>query len=186
MGQARSLHKLSARAVAARTKSGRLGDGGGLWLVVSKSGAKRWAFLFMQQGKQHEHGLGSCLTTTLAQAREKAAECRQDLAAGLNPIVVCKVPLVPPQQTFQQCAGALIKSKRPQWRSAKHAGQWPTTIEQYCAPILQRPVAELTTADVLSWRNHISRPCPINPSRCSCKSCEQIRPSRRKPCNFLF
>jgi hypothetical protein len=46
-------HKLSARTVAA-AKPGRHGDGAGLWLIVSPSGSKKWAFRFMFRGKVTE------------------------------------------------------------------------------------------------------------------------------------
>ena len=48
---ATTLHKLSAQAVE-NAKPGRLGDGGGLWLVTDPPrkdgapGSRRWLFLF--------------------------------------------------------------------------------------------------------------------------------------------
>jgi hypothetical protein len=74
--------KLSARAAAA-TKPGRYGDGRGLWLVVSRSGARKWVFRFTYCSRVTEMGLGGH-GTTLAQAREKAGEARKVIAAGRN------------------------------------------------------------------------------------------------------
>jgi hypothetical protein len=56
---ARQINKLNARTVDALTKSGRHGDGGGLYLSITKAGARRWVFLFRWQGKPTEMGLGS-------------------------------------------------------------------------------------------------------------------------------
>jgi hypothetical protein len=80
------LYRLSALAVTKLTNPGRYADGGNLFLVVSKTGAKRWAFIWMRQGRQREAGLGSLISVSLAEARQKAAEYRAFLAQGLDPI----------------------------------------------------------------------------------------------------
>jgi hypothetical protein len=43
---ARQINRLSPRKVTSEAVPGRHADGGGLYLVVDKGGAKRWAFLF--------------------------------------------------------------------------------------------------------------------------------------------
>jgi len=67
---ARQLNRLSARTVATVKKPGRHADGGGLYLVVDKSGAKRWVFLFRFGGPLKEMGLGGLTRVNLAEARE--------------------------------------------------------------------------------------------------------------------
>jgi hypothetical protein len=70
---ARPLHKLNARKVASLKMPGRHGDGGGLYLSISNDGRRRWVFLFTQEGKLREMGLGSAQDVSLADARDKAA-----------------------------------------------------------------------------------------------------------------
>jgi integrase len=53
------------------------------------------------------------------------------------------------RKTFGQCADELIRSKRREWRSEVHAGQWRSTIDRYCAPILDMPVDAVDTVQVL-------------------------------------
>jgi Arm DNA-binding domain len=80
----RSIHKLSARAVATLTKPGRHSDGGGLYLFISKDNKalrRRWVFRFTWRGKAIEMGLGSATQTSLAEARAKASEARREVAA---------------------------------------------------------------------------------------------------------
>ena len=73
----RGLHRLSARTVTT-AKAGRHSDGGGLYLVVDPSGARRWAFIIWRDRKPTEVGLGSAVQgVTLAIARARAEECRQ-------------------------------------------------------------------------------------------------------------
>jgi hypothetical protein len=77
---ARQLNRLSARAVATVGKPGRQADGGNLILVVDKSGAKRWVFLFRWEGRLREMGLGGLNSVPLARARELAARARENVA----------------------------------------------------------------------------------------------------------
>ena len=84
MGKA--VKKLSARAVATIAQPGRHSDGGGLYLNVTRSGARSWLFMWKKDGKRREMGLGSAGSVSLARARELASECRAQVAAGLDPI----------------------------------------------------------------------------------------------------
>jgi hypothetical protein len=61
-------------------------DGGGLYLHVKPSGAKSWVFLYENAGKRHEIGLGPLHTVSLAEARQKALECRELLLDGRDPL----------------------------------------------------------------------------------------------------
>jgi hypothetical protein len=77
------LHRLSARAVAAILHGGgvgkRVSDGGNLYIRGTA-----WVFLYEHHGRQREIGLGSLLSVSLAEAREKAAGCRSKLAKGIG------------------------------------------------------------------------------------------------------
>jgi hypothetical protein len=83
---ARSINRLSARYVQTATRPGRIADGGGLYLQISKSGAKSWLFRYMLSGRPREMGLGSLKAVSLSAAREKSAACRALLAAKTDPI----------------------------------------------------------------------------------------------------
>src|SRR5919112_45617 len=85
---ARQTKRLSARSVASLTRPGRHADGDGLYLIIDKSGAKRWAFIFRWGGKLKEMGLGGLASVSLADARERAGEARRLLANRRNPIEV--------------------------------------------------------------------------------------------------
>lgn len=143
-----ALNKLSARGVATISKAGRHGDGGGLYLVVDKSGAKRWVFLYRRGGILREMGLGGLKAVTLARAREVAAEARANLQAGVDPISAKRSsPTLAP--TFGDAADDFIDAMKPQFRNAKHIAQWEMTLKDYAAPLRPKPVNEITTADVL-------------------------------------
>lgn len=143
-----ALNKLSARGVTAITKPGRHGDGGGLYLVVDKSGAKRWVFLYRRDGTLREMGLGGLKSVTLARARELAGEARANLQAGVDPIAAKNnAPVAVP--TFGDEANDFIEAMKPQFRNAKHIAQWEMTLRDYAAPLRPKRVGQITTADVL-------------------------------------
>lgn len=144
---ARELNKLTVRGIVSITKPGRHGDGGGLYLVVDKSGSKRWVFLFRQDGRLREMGLGGLQTVSLAKSRALAQEARTAIADGRDPINDRKTHKAMP--TFGEIADDVIDSLKVQWRNEKHIAQWEMTLRDYAKPLRPRPVDAITTADVL-------------------------------------
>jgi integrase len=138
---AREIGKLAAVSVN-KLPAGMHGDGGNLWLQVTETGARTWLFRFRHAGKARAMGLGPTHTVSLAEARVKARECRQLLLEGLDPIETRKAKRVgallaaAKTMTFQQCAEAYIAAHRAGWRNAKHAAEWPSSLEAYAYPML--------------------------------------------------
>jgi hypothetical protein len=141
---ARQIDKLSALGAAKLTKPGYHGDGGGLWLQISKAnGGKNWVFRFTSPvtGKAREMGLGAFHTISLLEARAKAKECRQMVAEGRDPIeerlaIKCSVRQEAAKlMTFDQCAAAYIEAQRNGWKNPKHALQWESTLATYASPV---------------------------------------------------
>ena len=149
---ARSVDKLSARGVATATGPARYSDGGGLYLVVDASGAKRWLFIFRHGGKQREMGLGGLGAVSLADARKRRDEARRQLAEGLDPIAEKRKRPVESAEavTFGAFADDLIADITKGFRNAKHVAQWTSTLATYAADLRQKAVAEITTDDVLN------------------------------------
>ena len=84
---ARTVDKLSALRVAKETNPGLYSDGVGLYLRVTKSGAKSWVFRYMLDRHSHEMGLRAIHAVSLADARQKAASARSLCARGVDPLV---------------------------------------------------------------------------------------------------
>ncbi len=143
--------RLTARA-AASTKPGRYGDGDGLWLVVSPTGARKWVYRFTWLGKVTEMGLGPAGAVPLAEARRLRDEARRTLASGANPIEArrdAKVRARFTKPTFGEIADVLIEAKGAEWRNEKHKAQWVMTLRDYCATLRAKPVDEIDTEAVL-------------------------------------
>ncbi len=101
-------------------------------------------------------GLGPVTTLTLAEAREKARDCRKLLLDGIDPIDHRKGQRTQATldaaraMTFQECAEAYIEAHRPSWKNPKHAAQWPSTLNAYAYPVFGNlPIADIDTALVM-------------------------------------
>ena len=117
-------------------------DGAGLYLNVTIGGSKSWLYRYMLNGKAHWLGLGSYPDVTLAEAREKAAECRKMVRQGTDPLAEKR------QQTsviraslaksilFAKAAEQFIDAHKSGWKNVKHADQWRNTLETYANPII--------------------------------------------------
>jgi integrase len=150
---ARSINKLSARTVETVKAPGRHSDGGNLYLSISNNGGRRWVFMYRFGGKQREMGLGSASRagTSLARARELAAEARIALASGIDPLEARQARIRAERMipSFGECAETYIQMHKNSWRHKKHLAQWRMTLTTYCAPIRAMPVDKIDTAAVL-------------------------------------
>ena len=151
---AREINKLSARRVQSISEPGRHSDGGGLYLVVDPSGAKRWTVFYRFGGKRREMGLGGLLAVPLMRARERAAEIRQQVAEGIDPIArraAEAVPTAPVEVVaFGAIAEAFMADRQTIWRNPTHRRQWRQTLSVQAASLWQMPVAAISTNDVLA------------------------------------
>lgn len=143
-----ALHKLSARKVEAAAP-GKHEDGGGLRLVVSQTGAKKWVLRVTIRGRRREMGLGAYPDVTLAMARDEAARSRSIAKAGGDPIAD-RTAGKRRTPSFTSCAAQYIRTQRHGWRNPKHQRQWVRTLKTYARPIIgERLVNEITTEDIL-------------------------------------
>ena len=118
----------------------------GLMLQVSPTGTKSWLLRVTVGGKRREIGLGAYPGVGLALARQKAQQTRDDIVAGIDPVLrraEARQAIIDQQVeakalnwTFRRCAEAYITAKAPGWRNAKHATQWTNTLETYVYPTI--------------------------------------------------
>jgi integrase len=139
---ARAQKRLSARTVDSLKKPGLHADGAGLYLHVSKTGARSWIFRWRRDGRLRDMGLGPTHTISLAEARDRAASARKLKYDGGDPIEdrraqrqAAKIDTAR-AITFKDCAERYIAAHRAGWRNPKHAAQWPATLEAYAYPVM--------------------------------------------------
>ena len=152
-----ALHKLNARFVETTREPGRHGDGGGLYLSITKAGARRWVFLFRSQGKLTEVGLGSAdpasnFYKSLAAAREEAARNRALIASGINPLEAKRQREAGQIQipTFGAMADDHIAAMAGGFRNPKHLAQWEVTLGKTPLAVerVRGPLRQVTEAHV--------------------------------------
>jgi hypothetical protein len=159
-------NKLRATQVQAATKPGVLGDGEGLYLRVSPSGAKFWIFVWRRRGRRREIGLGGTGNVSLAMAREKANEARAILGRGGDPATeMAERRAALQRRTFGECADDLIVSMQSGWRHNKSEQQWRMTLTEYAKPLRGLAVADVTTDDVIQTLKPIWTAKPETASR---------------------
>jgi integrase len=153
---ARQQQRLSALQVSKLTKPGLYGDGGGLTLQITATGAKSWLLRYMIAGKPFGMGLGPTHTVSLAEARQKARDARLLIIDGINPLAAKKQNQIAAaladakMMSFDQCAKAYILAHKAAWKNAKHCDQWTNTLNTYASPVLGNlPVAEIDTGLVV-------------------------------------
>jgi integrase len=148
------MSKLNALKIKSITKVGMHSDGGGLLLKVqnSKDGNslnKSWIYRWGAQGK-NSIGLGSLNDFSLAEARERARECRKMVAEGKNPKEERDRDKKALQQakassiTFKAAAKKYIELNKATWTNEKHAQQWTNTLDAYAYPI----IGDIACADI--------------------------------------
>lgn len=149
--------ELSALTVSRLKDNGRYPVGGvdGLCLRVAGS-SRAWVLRIMIDTKRCDIGLGSFSDVTLAEAREKARECRKQIRNGINPINERKAKRdsarleAAKTKTFAECATAYVDAYQAGWKNEKHIKQWTSTLKTYAFPIIgSLPIASLDTGLVL-------------------------------------
>lgn len=143
----KSINILSPRMVKT-AGPGTHSDGGNLYLVVEKSGAKRWSFIFQFDGRRREMGLGGVTSVGLADARQAATAARSLLVRNIDPISERRLQRAK-GVTFGIYAPALVKALKPQWKNAKHVYQWDRSIGVHSHPLHKLAIANITTTDVV-------------------------------------
>lgn len=135
----KKILELSALEVRRKVTPGLHFVGGvpGLALQVLPTGGRTWILRVVIAGRRRDMGLGGFPEVGLAQARAKAAELRDQIRAGRNPLAEVQAARSALRaqalsaMTFRQASEKYIEAHRPSWSNPKHAAQWENTLIQY-------------------------------------------------------
>jgi len=133
-----------------------VGGVAGLYMQVTPKGGKTWVLRVKVGEKRRDIGLGGFPTVTLAQARDKARETRDQIGHGIDPVEerkAARAKLLQAQRRgllFRDAVDRALAAKLDAFRNAKHRDQWRNTLETYAMPELGAlSVDEIDTAAVL-------------------------------------
>lgn len=151
MGKGKGPHveKRLTPAMVKKAAPGRHTDGGGLYLVVDPSGARRWVARLTLKGKRRDFGIGPVQTIGLAEARERAAEYRRLAYLGMDPRLerAKGAGSISFKEAAKRVHEDLVLSHG---RNGKHKKQWLSTLETYAFPKLgNMDVAHIKSSDVV-------------------------------------
>jgi integrase len=156
-----ALHRFSD-AIVKGLPNGMHSDGGGLILQVD-GGSRRWRFRYTREGRTHYVLLGAYPDRKLAEARARAAECRNLLADGTDPKAEWERRAAAERDrehaatraaqreaaTLEAVARAYHAAHLHEW-TEKHGGEWLRSLENHVFPKLgARPVAEIRAVELL-------------------------------------
>ncbi len=160
-GRKRGRQKVTAMgalAVQRLTTPGMhfVGEVAGLALFVKATGARSWILRCSIAGKRRDMGLGGYPDVTLADARRRARELREQIDNGIDPIgqrrearAALRAALLK-AMTFNQCVDAYLDAHNASWGNFKHRQQWRNTLATYAGPIIgDLDVAQIDTGLVL-------------------------------------
>ena len=142
--------ELTALHVKRIVKPGRhtVGVIPGLLLVVKDTGAKSWILRTVVGDKRRNIGLGGYPEISLAKAREKAREAKEQIEKGIDPVEQRKarrMALIASQNgrmTFAEAAQRCHEKKVAEFKNQKHAKQWIRSIQTYAFPVIGRMAVE--------------------------------------------
>ena len=148
------LTDLAIRATKPGAKLRKISDGDGLQLWVQPTGSKLWRLAYRFRGKQKLIALGAYPVVSLENARRVAAHARILLAEGNDPSEVRKADRIRAEaadaNTFEAIATRLIAKKRREGRAEVTLTKMQWIIAKTSADLAHRPIASITTPDVVA------------------------------------
>ena len=143
-----------------KEKDYKLFDGRGLYLLVTKSGGKRWRLKFQYDGKEKVIALGVYPDISLANARMLREQYRAEIANGINPAEERKAKKQKVKANIAKKANSLnsIKDKFFTHIEGELSSKYFSKLKRYYEynvekVIGSKPITDITRADILSIIN---------------------------------
>lgn len=154
------LTDTAIRAAKPISSAVKLSDGGGLYLLIQPSGSKLWRLAYRFGGKQKTLALGAyCATGSkevivpLALARERRAEARRLIAAGIDPSEAKKAEkraAATNVVTFRNVADEWLAKMRREQKADVTIRKAEWLLGMLCADLGEHPVLAIEPPDLLA------------------------------------
>ncbi|BEH10311.1 MULTISPECIES: tyrosine-type recombinase/integrase [Geobacter] len=147
------LTDVKVRNVKPAGKDVKLFDGGGLYLLVTRSGGKLWQFKYRYDGKEKKLAFGSYPEVSLADARDKRESARKLVASGVDPGVVRKAQKAARASEVENSFEVVAREWHSRFLSTwtpGHAMTIMSRLERDVFPWLgSRPIVEIKATELL-------------------------------------
>jgi integrase len=137
------------RAAKPHEKPYKLGDGGGLYLLVTPNGALWWRLKYQFEGREKLLSLGVYPRVSLQEARAMRDDAKKGIANGINPSAKRQAEKFSTANTFEAVGREWLSLQEKKLAPATYAkAAW--TLETLVYPYIgSRPIAKLGATDVL-------------------------------------
>lgn len=155
------LSHITIQHTKPKTKPFKLADGDGLFLVIQPNGSKLWRFRYRLQGAERSLSIGPFPKVTIAEARARREQAKEQIANGIDPSVQKRLDRIASgtaaRNTFGVIADEYIERLEANGASAStlKKNRWYRDI--LARPINSRPIAEITPAEILDLLQRIER-----------------------------
>jgi integrase len=155
------LSDLAARKAKATGKPFKLADGGGLHLLVSPNGSKLWRLKYRFAGKEKLLSFGPYPAVSLADARRRRDEAKKLLIEGTDPSTKKKLDKLAAStaaaNTFGAVAREVLENKKANDAAEATMDKNRWLLEHLAAPLADRPIAEITAAEILQLLKSVEK-----------------------------
>ncbi len=181
----RAKHKLTELSIKQAIKKTnsmantiKISDGGGMYLQIQPNGSKYWRMKYRFMGKEKLLALGVWPSVSLTEARKKRNESKLILKSGADPSMAKKnqklTQYIRQSNTFGSVTEEWLEIKQKEWKSS-YFDDVKSSIEIHLLPDLgQRPIAEITSPEVLSVLKKIEEQGKLEAASRSRQKCGAI------------
>jgi integrase len=145
-----ALTDVAIKNAKAREKPYKLGDAGGLFLLVQPSGGKLWRLKYRVDGREKKLGIGTYPEVSLADARKRRDDARELIAAGKDPSREKQRSKVrartQAENTFTAIAAEYCSKRKRD--GDKAWAEATATRSEYLLSLLDRPIGKMAINEI--------------------------------------
>lgn len=154
-------YRLTSKAIEHLLDPGKYFDGGGLYVEVTKTGSKLWRLKYRINGKERRASLGTWPDVTLKEARQRAAETRERVRMGVDPVQEKKT-LREAARAEERHNALTFRNVALEWHKVKTADYAPgyrkqllARIEKLLLPYIgDMPLEDIEPGDIIQACKH--------------------------------
>jgi len=156
-----SLTHFDIQAAKPREKGYKLADGGGLYLLIQPSGSKLWRLKYRNRGIERLLSFGPYPDISLSEARTKRDEAKRLLTEGTDPAVRKKLDRIAAETAARNTFGLIVEeflgNLEANGAAASTMSKNKWLLEDLAKPLANRPIAEITAAEILDLLKRIEK-----------------------------
>lgn len=170
-----ALTNTAVKNAKPKEKSYKLFDGGGLFLLVNKSGSRYWRMKYRLARKERLLSIGVYPEVSLKEARAKRQEAKKQLSKGIDPSEFKQLAkLTGSQGEFEYVAREWHTKNKTTW-TENHASRILTRFEKDIFPWLgEKSISTITALELLAALRRIENRGALETAHRAMQNCGQV------------